>query len=259
VKTARTELFDLPLDLVTLDEAVDYIMASVAAGAQVTQMSLNAPKVLAARKDPDLRLALQRSDLVTADGSWVAFAGRLCGVAVPERFGGIDLFEALLEASADLGRSVFFFGATEQVVRRVVQSAQERFPGLKVAGARNGYFADEEALRITGSIRAAETDLLFLGFPSPRKEMWLDEHFRNSGANFAMGVGGSFDVFAGVVPRAPSLLQRAGLEWVWRFGLEPRRMWRRYLGTAPRFALATATETVALRRRGRRRRRGHSR
>lgn len=107
-------------------------------------------------------------------------------------------------------------------------------------------FGDHEAESIAARTKESDADLLFLGFPSPRKEKWLEGYFTDSGARFAMGVGGSFDVFAGVVPRAPKSMQRVGLEWMWRLRLEPRRMWKRYLGAAPRFALATFAEMFRL-------------
>lgn len=238
----RTTLFDLPLDLLTCAEAVDLIMESVESGDHITHMSLNAPKVVAASNDVELQAALQTSDLVTADGSWVAFAARLCGVLVPERFGGIDLFYQLLSASADGGKSVFFFGATDSVVERVAAVSVERFPGLKVAGTRNGFFDDTAAPKIATAIREADTDLLFLGFPSPRKEKWLRDNFQISGAGFGMGVGGSFDVLVGDVPRAPKAVRAIGAEWAWRVMREPRRLWNRYSRVATPFLLATVRE-----------------
>lgn len=235
-------LFDLPLDLLTCAEAVDLIMESVDRGDRITQMSLNAPKVVAAQNDIELQAAIHNSDLVTADGSWVAFAARLCGVSVPERFGGIDLFYQLLSASADKGKSVFFFGATDSVVERMAAVSVERFPGLKISGTRNGFFDDAEALEIATTIRETNTDLLFLGFPSPHKEKWLGAHFHTTGARFAMGVGGTFEVFVGDVPRAPKALRAIGAEWAWRLTHEPRRLWSRYARAATPFLLATILE-----------------
>jgi len=129
-------------------------------------------------------------------------------------------------AAAD-GRSVYFLGARDDVLDEVVRRFRERYPALKVAGSRNGYWDDDAA--VVAQVRSAAPDLLFLAIPSPRKEFWLAEHMPAMGVPFSMGVGGSFDVVAGRVKRAPRWVQRIGCEWVYRLVQEPRRMWKRYL------------------------------
>ncbi|HLI57761.1 MAG TPA: WecB/TagA/CpsF family glycosyltransferase, partial [Actinomycetota bacterium] len=157
----------------------------------------------------------------------VVWASRALGRPLPERVAGIDLFLRLLEAAQKDGDSVYLLGATPAVVDRVARVIEERFAGLRVAGHRDGFWVDDD--EVVGEVRAAAPAYLFLAIPSPRKEFWLGQHLEELGVPFAMGVGGSFDVVAGTVRRAPRWMQRAGLEWSFRLVQEPRRMWKRYL------------------------------
>ena len=115
-----------------------------------------------------------------------------------------------------------------------------RYPGLRVAGSHNGYWDDDDA--VIDAVRACAPDYLFLAIPSPRKEFWVRDHLEALGTPFVMGVGGSFDVVAGKVARAPRWAQQTGFEWAWRLAQEPRRMWRRYLYTNTAFLRITMRE-----------------
>lgn len=183
-----------------------------------------------AQTDDRLREIITACPIVNADGQAVVWAARLLGVRLPERVAGIDLFVALLALADVRGYSVYFFGARPEVVAEVVRRAREATVDLHVAGAHSGFFSgpDDEAAMIA-EIAALRPDILFVGLPSPRKEYWLADTLPSLGTAFAMGVGGSFDVIAGYVQRAPEWMQRAGLEWAYRFAQEPRRLWRRYL------------------------------
>lgn len=201
---------------------------------------LNAAKLVAIEHDPRLREVVEACDLVNADGTSVVWASRLLGRSLPERVAGIDLFIRIVEAAAMDGTSVYFLGATQDVVERAAAVLCRRYPGLRVAGCRNGYWDDDA--EVIEAVRAARPDYLFLAIPSPRKEFWLSEHLDELGVPFVMGVGGSFDVVAGKVTRAPVWLQRLGLEWTWRLGQEPRRMWKRYLVGNTAFVRMTVRE-----------------
>ena len=121
-----------------------------------------------------------------------------------------------------------YFGAKQEVVEKVVDILL-KYPALKVAGYRNGYFAEEESENIAREINKSGADILFVGFSSPKKEKWINKYMPIMKVSFAMGVGGSFDVVAGVTKRAPKWMQKVGLEWFYRFIQEPRRMWKRYI------------------------------
>ncbi len=231
------ELFGVDVDVLTTDETIEAIRKMVATQRPHQHVVLNAAKVVAMDADPSLRAVVQSCDLVNADGMAVVWASRLLRRPLPERVAGIDLFEKLVKVARDDNRSVYFLGATEEVVTGAIDVFTARYPGLRVAGYRNGYWDDDA--EVVSAVRAAAPDLLFLAIPSPRKEFWLNEHLQALGVPFVMGVGGSFDVVAGKVSRAPRILQVTGLEWSWRLIQEPRRMWRRYLYTNTGFVRLT--------------------
>jgi N-acetylglucosaminyldiphosphoundecaprenol N-acetyl-beta-D-mannosaminyltransferase len=178
-------------------------------------------------KDPALRDVISTCAVINADGMSVVVASRLLRQPLPERVAGIDLLERLVARAAADGRSVYFLGARDEVLSELVRRFRARYPSLRIAGWRNGYWTDDA--EVVRAVRDANADLLFLAIPSPRKEFWLAEHLPALGVPFAMGVGGSFDVVAGKIKRAPAWVQRLGCEWVYRLVQEPRRMWKRYL------------------------------
>lgn len=231
----RVEILGCPLSRVTMDEAVLSCEEAIAAGGYFQHMSVNAAKLVAMQEDPTLRQMVTACDLVTADGQSVVWASRLLGSRVPERVAGIDLMQRLLAAADRFGYNVFILGARPEVLEEAMARLRKRYPKLILAG-RDGYFEDSELLDVCDEIRLARPDILFVAMSSPRKEYFLGEQGESLGVPFAMGVGGSVDVIAGVTRRAPRLLQRLGLEWAYRLAQEPRRLARRYLTTNFRFA-----------------------
>jgi N-acetylglucosaminyldiphosphoundecaprenol N-acetyl-beta-D-mannosaminyltransferase len=197
---------------------------------------LNAAKVVQAREDDELRHAIEGCELVGADGMSIVWAARLLGMSVPERVAGIDLMTELMRYAADRGRSVFLLGAHEETVPEVARRLRERHPTLHIAGVRNGYWSADEEGAVVSAVADANADLLFIAMPSPKKEIFVARHRTRLNVRFVMGVGGSFDVIAGKTRRAPSWMQRAGLEWLFRLGQEPTRMLRRYAVGNSKFA-----------------------
>lgn len=190
---------------------------------------INPGKVVMMRDDARLRDIVASCELVNADGQAVVWAARLLGRPLPERVAGVDLFAELLGLAEWRAFSVFFLGAREEVVHAVAKRAQREHPQLHIAGWRNGYWKLDESKAMVAEVMTAGPDILFVGMPSPKKEYWLAENLEALGVPFSMGVGGSFDVYAGQTKRAPAWMQRIGLEWLCRLTQEPRRMWRRYL------------------------------
>lgn len=225
---SRIRLLGLPLDPVTMEETVAIVEGMVAKGGVHQHVVLNASKVVQAQSDAALRDAIESCDLINADGMSVVWAGRLLGEPVPERVAGIDLMERLLARAAERGWTVYLLGARQEVVERVARIEQERHPGLLIAGYRNGYWPAQEEDAVVSEVAAARPTLLFVAMPSPKKEQFLARHRAVLQVPFVMGVGGSFDVVAGVTARAPLWMQQLGLEWLYRLGQEPRRMARRY-------------------------------
>ncbi|WP_165900660.1 WecB/TagA/CpsF family glycosyltransferase [Microbispora triticiradicis] len=241
---APAVVFGTPIDPLTLRDAVERCVSAVETRSFLSIGMVNAAKLVHMRAQPELRRSVVQCDMILADGQAVVWAARLLGRSLPERVAGIDLFTSLLGESERRGHRVFFLGATREVLDALLAEIRRRHPGLVVAGARDGYFSDEEAGAVAEEIRAAGTELLFLGMSSPRKERFVEAWGEHTGACVVHGVGGSFDVLAGVVRRAPLAWQRAGLEWLYRLLQEPRRLGPRYLRTNGAFIRMTALERI---------------
>ena len=185
--------------------------------------------------DTGFRDILRRADLVLNDGSGVAVAARLQGRRFPDNLNGTDLLPMVLDIAAERGWRVYLLGARPGIAARARERLVARFPGLDIVEVRDGYFdaADERA--IVDAIRRANVDLLIVGMGNPLQERWLDEYAAATGARLSIAVGAFLDFAAGAVPRAPRWMSRAGLEWMYRLKLEPRRMWRRYVLGNPLF------------------------
>jgi N-acetylglucosaminyldiphosphoundecaprenol N-acetyl-beta-D-mannosaminyltransferase len=236
----RVRLFDVDIDALDGGETLRRAFALADRGTPSQHVVLNAAKVVQMAGDERLREIVRSCDLVNADGASIVWASRVLGRPVPERVAGIDLFAAIVERAAATGHSVYFLGATDEVLEEMIARFRSTFPALRIAGARNGYWDDDG--EVIAEVRRAQPDFLFLAIPSPRKEYWLNEHLDDLGVPFVMGVGGSFDVIAGKVRRAPVWVQRVGGEWLYRLCQEPRRMWKRYLVGNVRFVALTAQE-----------------
>jgi N-acetylglucosaminyldiphosphoundecaprenol N-acetyl-beta-D-mannosaminyltransferase len=211
-------------------------------------MTVNVALMWMAARDDRLGRIVQDSAIRVADGMGVIWAWRALGRRLPERIAGIDLMVELIAAAAADGRSIYLLGAQQAVIDRLEVVLLERYPDLQIAGSRNGYFGAGDHEDVVADVKGSGADLVFIGMPSPFKEVFAADHLDDFGADLVMGVGGSFDVIAGFVPRAPSLLQRTGLEWAWRLACEPRRMWRRYAVTNAWVARQVVARTIRRRR-----------
>lgn len=233
---SRLRLLDCPIDAVDMDEAVARCERAIASRRYLQQVSVNAAKLVSMSEDSELRAMVLDSDLITADGQSVVWAARLLGTPLPERVAGIDLMGRMLAAADREGYRVYVLGARREVLDVALERLQGQHPSLTIAGSRDGYYDDSEVGEVCADIRAARPDVLFIAMSSPRKEHFLADHGESLGVPFAMGVGGSIDVIAGLTRRAPRILQRLGLEWAYRLAQEPRRLASRYFRTNARFA-----------------------
>ena len=249
----RLDVLGVPVDNLTMGETVDVIEGFIASGRPHQHVVVNVDKLVKARRDPALARIIARCALVSADGMPVVWASRLLGTPLKERVTGIDLFEALMARAAREGWRVFLLGARAEVVSAVRRIYEARYPGLVVAGHRDGYWTDDEEPEVAEQVRRARADILCVAISSPKKERFLDRWQAHMRVPFAMGVGGTFDVAAGRIRRAPRLMQRLGLEWLVRVVQEPRRMFRRYFIEDVAFfgILARALALSVVRRTGR--------
>jgi N-acetylglucosaminyldiphosphoundecaprenol N-acetyl-beta-D-mannosaminyltransferase len=227
----RVEFLNTPVDLFSLDETIELATEAMRSRKRLQQVSLNVAKLVNAQNDPQLRADILNSDLIGIDGVGILIGLKLAGINANGRVNGTDLMMRLLEVCAKQGFRPYFLGATKEVVEKAADNARALYPGLVFAGMHDGYFSEAEEDAIAGAIGECAADCLFVGMPTPRKERYLLRNRDRLPTPFIMGVGGSFDVLAGKVNRAPLWMQQYGLEWLYRVIQEPKRMWWRYLRT----------------------------
>jgi N-acetylglucosaminyldiphosphoundecaprenol N-acetyl-beta-D-mannosaminyltransferase len=252
VSAAPTDVLGVPVVPATMGEAVDWVDHAIARRERLHVGVVNAAKIVNMRRNPELRNDVISSDVVFADGISVVWASRLLGPPLPERVTGIDLMHRILERGQSRGYRVYLLGATAEVVDGAAARMSERYPGIEIVGRQHGYFVDAEEEAVASAIARAKPDVLFVAMTSPRKERFLSRWSGRLGVPVCHGVGGSLDVVAGQVKRAPRAWQRVGLEWLYRVKQEPRRLWRRYLVTNSIFVGLVVAE-LARRALGRRR------
>ncbi|MCR6545231.1 WecB/TagA/CpsF family glycosyltransferase [Dehalobacterium formicoaceticum] len=225
----RYQIFNTYVDVYSFDETVHKIERIISERNPTQHVVINASKVNLMQKDRQLTEIVNSCPLINADGASIVWAAKKLDIPLKERVTGIDLFLKLVEISNDKGYRIFLFGAKEEVVAKVKRTFEEKYSNLKIAGIRNGYFNEAEEPEIVNMIAQSNSDILFVAFSSPKKEFWINKYLHQLKVPFVMGVGGSFDIVAGMTSRAPVWMQKKGLEWLYRFFQEPRRMWKRYI------------------------------
>ena len=226
----RISLLNTFVDNLSMDETLRAVNKVIIDKQQIHHTVVNAGKIVALQKDLILRNSVNSADIINADGQAVVWASRFLGKPLKERVAGVDLMERIVEEAFKNNYRIFFFGAKEEVVQEVVKMYIQKYSSEIIAGYRNGYFKKEEEISIAKQIIDSRANILFVAISSPTKENFLFDHKQLlSKVNFIMGVGGSFDVVAGIVNRAPVWMQNFGLEWFYRLIQEPKRMWKRYL------------------------------
>jgi N-acetylglucosaminyldiphosphoundecaprenol N-acetyl-beta-D-mannosaminyltransferase len=240
----RVWVLGCPLDAVTLEQALARVDEAVATRVGIQHVAINAAKVVKLRHDAALQEAVEGCELITADGQSVVWAAGLLGAPLPERVTGIDLMESLLERSTERGYRVYLLGATPEVLDAAAASIAERHAGINVVGRHHGYFTEDEEPAVAERIRDALPDVLFVALTTPKKEVFLARWRATLDVPFVMGVGGSFDILAGRRRRAPRVMQRLGLEWVFRLVQDPRHLLRRYAVTNTVFSWLVVSAAV---------------
>lgn len=224
-------LFGIPVAAKTMEQSLDLVDEVIKSRGSLQIGVINAAKVVNMDKDPELREAVLSSDVILADGAAVVWASKLLRTPLPERVAGIDLMFGMFERGSERGYRVYCLGATEEISRTVEENLARDYPGLILAGRHHGYFSEDEAQNIADQIKRSKADILLVAMTSPKKERFLAKWMAHMEVPVCHGVGGSFDVYAGKVERAPESWQRLGLEWLYRVKQEPGRLWKRYLFT----------------------------
>ncbi|HBY68286.1 MAG: glycosyltransferase [Flavobacteriaceae bacterium] len=218
------------IDNLSMQDTLKMVEQAIVENKQLHHAAVNASVLVDLQKDNELRKSVNSADIVNVDGQAVVWASKFLGSPLKERVAGPDLMANLIELAYKENYKIYLLGAKEEVVSKLVAIYKEKYSPSIIAGYRNGYFQDEDEGAIVDDIVNSGAQMLFVAITSPKKETFLHKHKKSlSKVNFIMGVGGSFDVFAGKTKRAPQWMQKSGFEWFYRFLQEPKRMWKRYL------------------------------
>ena len=236
------KLFDVPIAATTLPQVLNLVHETILVGGQLRIGVVNAAKIVSMRRDPGFRDAVVSSHVILADGMSVVLASRLLGRPLPARVTGIDLMHGMLEAGNRHRYCLYCLGATDEVLAVTTARIGAQYPGVQIVGSHNGYFSPAEEAAVAADIAACRPDILLVAMTSPRKEQFMAKWSSQLGVPVCHGVGGSFDVMAGKLRRAPRLWQRLGLEWLYRLKQEPARLWKRYLVTNTLFCWMMVAE-----------------
>lgn len=226
----RVEVLGFPVDAVDTAAALDLVAD---APGPLMIVTLNAEMTMQGLAEPGLGQILRASGLVIPDGSGIVWAMRRQGVQVA-KLPGVEFAEAIAAWCARHERRLYLLGAGQGVASEAARILTGRYPGLVIAGVRDGFFTAEDEPAVLREIRAADPDVLLVAMGVPRQEHWIARHQAALGVRVAMGVGGTFDVLAGRVQRAPGLYRRYHMEWLYRLIKQPWR-WKRMMSTLPSF------------------------
>lgn len=231
----KVDFLGLSFDRVTMDQAVARIEEFIREGTPHKIFCPNVALLIRSRKNEQLRRIYETCDLLPADGMGIYYASRLLGDPVPEMVSAVILFFRLVERAAEKGYRLYLFGTKQEILENAVDNLKRQYPTLNIVGCRNGYFTPDDEPQIVQQIARARPDILFVGMSSPLKERFVEQNLERMGVPVCLGVGGTFDVAAGVYKLAPVWMRKLALEWVYRLIQEPRRMWKRYLTTTSIF------------------------
>lgn len=230
------KILGVPVHPLTMNESVAVLEEKLQKKEQAFVVTANAEIIMMCQQDKEYNnIVSEQADLVLPDGAGAVWAGRYLGNEVPERVAGFDLYNQLLKLSADKGYKVYFFGGAPGVAEAAKNKAEELYPGVQIVGCRNGYFNEAEEEAIIKEINDAAPDMLFVALGAPKQEKWLVKYRNQLKPRVLMGIGGSFDVLAGKMERAPKWMQEASLEWAFRLYKQPSRFMR--MLALPKFVL----------------------
>jgi N-acetylglucosaminyldiphosphoundecaprenol N-acetyl-beta-D-mannosaminyltransferase len=228
----RVEFLGCPVDNLSMEEAVDRLEQFIKDGSPHQIAVINANKLWRMDRDPKLANAVRGASLLIPEKA-VVIGSRLLGLEVRHHIGGIMLLKAFLPRAAEQGYRIFFLGARPEVLAQMIPNLQKIYAGLQIAGWHHGFFSEADDLAIADEIRQSHAHALFVALGSPRQEFWISKHLRDVGVPVCMGVGGSFDVLAGIKRDAPEWVRALAMEWAFRLVQDPKNLWKRYLITMP--------------------------
>ena len=231
----KVKILGVGVDAVTMQQALDRLEKFFEERKPVIIATANAEMLMRATYDEELKNILNAAKLVVPDGAGTVWAAHHLGHDMPERVAGYDLAQELMKSAPSKNRRIYFFGSAPGVADKAKLKAEELYPGIQIVGTRNGFFTETDEPQIISDIKAAQPDLLLVALGVPKQEKWLAKYKDELNVPVSIGVGGTFDVMAGVMKRAPKWMQRAKLEWLFRAMLQPKRAGR--LIALPKFVL----------------------
>ena len=233
--TERVNILGVKVDAVTMAQAVERVEKLIAEKNSSIVATANAEMLLRATHDDELKNILNAASLVVPDGAGTVWAAHHLGYEMPERVAGFDLVQELMKIAPSKNIKFFLFGSAPGVADKAKLKAEELYPGIKIVGTRNGYFSADDEAEILSQIKNSQPDVLLAALGVPKQEKWIFAHKDELKIPVSIGVGGTLDVMAGVVKRAPLWMQKAKLEWLYRAMLQPSRAGR--LTALPKFVL----------------------
>ena len=231
----KVDILGVTVDAITMAAAVAQVEKYMDEKAGVLVATANAEMIMRATHDSELKRILNEAALVVPDGAGTVWAAHHLGYEMPERVAGYDLAQELMRQAPAKKRRIFFFGSAPGVAEKAKAKAEQLYPGIEIVGTRYGFFLEKDEPAIIAEIKAAKPDLLLAALGVPKQEKWLYKYRHKLAVPVAIGVGGTLDVMAGVMKRAPYWMQKAKLEWLFRGMLQPKRAGR--LLALPKFVL----------------------
>lgn len=227
-KNPRITILNTIIDVLNVQETIELVEEYIKTKTPLHLMGVNADKINEVNQNERMKQIVNSCGIINADGASVIMASKYLKKPLPERVAGVDLMQSLVALSEKKGYSVYLLGAKQSVVEKTAEVLKNRHPKLNLVGIHNGYFKEPEWPSISEELKSLKPDFVFVGITSPMKEYLIEFLQEDGNDSVFMGVGGSFDVISGNIPRAPMWMQKANLEWLFRVIQEPRRLFKRY-------------------------------
>lgn len=237
---------DTPVNNIKMSEAVDWVVSDAPMPGRLvndngrkvkTAFFVNAHSVNLCTRTPWFRKELTNASALFADGSGMRLAAKVQGFELKDNINGTDMLPHLCQAAVKANKSIFLLGAKEGIAQKAAKNLKKQYPGLRIAGTRNGYFKPDDSPYIVKEINETNPDIVLVATGSPNQERWINQWGQSLSCASVLAVGGLFDYFADAIPRAPMWMRELGLEWVWRLMQEPKTKFNRYVVGTPEFLL----------------------
>ncbi len=236
----KVNILGVNIDKLTIDEACEKIYGFLEENKLHYVFTPNSEMIMQAYRDENLKTVLNSADILSADGIGVVYASKILKNPINERAAGYDIACKLLEKLNEGKKSLYLFGSKPSIAQKAAKNITKKYPDIVIVGCQDGYFDDKKEKEIINDINEKNPDVVFVCLGVPKQEMWIYKNKDNLNAKVLMGLGGSLDVFAGEVKRAPKIYQKLNVEWLYRLAKEPQRIGR--MMDLPRFAFTVITK-----------------